>query len=129
MNMATLAARCGRVLVVDDDAGIRDSLRELLELEGFEVDTAEHGRAGLQRIEAQGVPCLVLLDMMMPVMNGLEFLQALRHHPDPAVAGAPVAVVSALDEASAVQAPYQCCEVLPKPLDVDRLIDTVQRYC
>jgi CheY-like chemotaxis protein len=128
MNAQALGEHCGRVLVVDDDAGIRDSLRELLELEGYAVDTAEHGRAGLQNIEAAGAPCLVLLDLMMPVMNGVEFLQALRRHPDPQVANAAVAVVSALDDASAVQAPYHC-EVLRKPVDVDKLIDTVHRYC
>jgi CheY-like chemotaxis protein len=116
------------VLVVDDDAGIRDSLRELLELEGYEVTTAEHGRAGLQRIENDGVPCLVLLDLMMPVMNGVEFLKWLRGHPDPQVANATVAVVSALDDARAVQEPYRC-EVLRKPVDVDQLIDTVHRHC
>jgi CheY-like chemotaxis protein len=84
----------------------------------------------LRNIEEGGVvPCLVLLDLMMPVMNGLEFLQRLRSHPDPLVAAAQVAVVSALDEASAVQAPYRCCEVLRKPVDVDRLIDAVHRHC
>jgi CheY-like chemotaxis protein len=122
------SVHCRRVLVVDDDASLRDSLRELLELEGYEVATAEHGGAGLQSIEAGGVPCLVLLDLMMPVMNGLEFLQRLRSHPDPLVAQAQVAVVSALDEARAVQEPYHC-EVLRKPVDVEKLIDAVHRHC
>jgi CheY-like chemotaxis protein len=126
--MNALTEHCRHVLVVDDDAGIRDSLRELLELEGYSVETAEHGRAGLQRIEAQGVPCLVLLDLMMPVMNGVEFLQALRNHPDPRVANAAVTVVSALDDARSVEAPYRC-EVLRKPVDVEQLIDAVQRHC
>jgi CheY-like chemotaxis protein len=128
MNIQTLTEHCRHVLVVDDDAGIRDSLRELLELEGYAVETAEHGRAGLQRIEAQGVPCLVLLDLMMPVMNGVEFLQALRNHPNPQVANAAVTVVSALDDARSVEAPYRC-EVLRKPVDVEQLIETVQRHC
>jgi CheY-like chemotaxis protein len=119
---------CHRVLVVDDDAGIRESLRDLLELEGYDVETAEHGRDGLQRIEAAGVPCLVLLDLMMPVMNGVEFLKALRRHADPDIANTAVAVVSALDDAREVQAPFKC-QVLRKPVDLDTLMKTVHEHC
>jgi CheY-like chemotaxis protein len=69
------AARC--VLVVEDDAAIRAALRRAMEREGWDVVEAEHGRAALQRT-AERVPDLVLLDLMMPEMNGFEFLEALR---------------------------------------------------
>jgi CheY-like chemotaxis protein len=117
-----------RVLLVDDDAGIRESLKELLELEGFAVDTAEHGREGLQRMAQPEVPCLVLLDLMMPVMNGVEFLKALRQDADPRIARTPVTVVSALDEAREVRERFQC-EVLRKPVDLDALLRAVHRHC
>lgn len=120
--------RAIRVLVVDDDEDIRDSTRELLELEGFDVRTAEHGQAGLVQVLSGGRPCLVLLDLMMPVMNGLEFLQALRSHPDPDVACTPVVVVSALEEARELRQRFDC-EVLRKPVDMEQLLQAVHRHC
>jgi CheY-like chemotaxis protein len=61
--------------------GIRETLRDRLELEGFRVNTARNGFEGLQRLQ-QAMPCLILLDLMMPVVNGWEFLKRLQaeHH-------------------------------------------------
>jgi CheY-like chemotaxis protein len=84
----------GHVLVVEDDAGVRAVLRRALEGEGWSVSEAEHGRAALARM-AQRVPNLVLLDLMMPEMNGFEFLEALRERA--AWRGVPVVVITAKD--------------------------------
>jgi len=68
--------RVGQVLVVEDDAATRDMLRRSLEREGFEVREAENGRVGLERLK-ESRPELILLDLMMPEMDGFEFLEAL----------------------------------------------------
>ena len=82
--------RC--VLVVEDDAATRSALRKEMEGEGWEVVEAEHGRAALERT-VERVPDLVLLDLMMPEMDGFEFLEALRHRED--WRGVPVVVLTA----------------------------------
>jgi len=67
------------VLVVDDDPSVRELMRRALEKEGFGVDEAEHGRAALERVRHR-VPALILLDLMMPEMDGFEFVAELRRH-------------------------------------------------
>src|SRR6478672_9494529 len=78
-----------RVLVVDDDPDILDALSEILEVEGYKVQRARNGREALQRIE-QDMPDLVLLDLMMPVMDGWEFARSLAPGARP-----PIIVLSA----------------------------------
>jgi CheY-like chemotaxis protein len=80
------------VLVVEDDIATRIALRKAMEQEGWEVVEAEHGRAALERT-VERVPDLVLLDLMMPEMNGFEFLEALRQRE--AWQGVPVVVITA----------------------------------
>jgi CheY-like chemotaxis protein len=82
------------VLVVDDDLTVRQLLRRMLEPEGYTVVEAENGRAALERLQA-GVPALILLDLMMPEMDGFEFLTELRRHE--AWRAIPVVVVTAKD--------------------------------
>ncbi len=67
------------VLVVDDDEATRDMLRRILEKEGWQVAEAENGRLGLEQL-AQFLPSLILLDLMMPEMDGFEFIEELRRH-------------------------------------------------
>ena len=81
-----------RVLVVDDERATRRTLRRALEAEGCEVVEAEHGEAALRRLAA-AVPDLVLLDLMMPVMDGFAFLDAVRARDE--WRGIPVVVVTA----------------------------------
>ncbi len=111
-------ARTGAViLVVEDDAEIRDLLREVLEEEGFVVAAAEHGKEALDALEAGVQPALILVDLMMPVMNGWELLDALRER-FPTI---PVTVVSAVaDRVPPVNVP-----VIRKPINLDVLIDAV----
>jgi CheY-like chemotaxis protein len=107
-----------RVLVVDDDRDIRDLLVEVLSGEGYVVSSAADGRRALAEAHASR-PDVILLDLMMPVMNGWEFREAQLGDPD--LAGIPVIVISAFDSTLNVAA------VLRKPFLLEDILDTVQR--
>ena len=82
------------ILVVEDDDDIREGVCDILRHEGYEVREAEHGKRALELLETMaGKPCLVLLDLMMPIMNGPELLQVLEE--THRLASLPVVVVSA----------------------------------
>lgn len=108
-----------RILVIDDDADIRDAVSEVLSLEGHEVFTAVEGEQGLVRCRLAR-PDLVLLDLMMPGMNGWDFLKSLRR--DEALAATPVVVVSALGRVSDLPV----SGFLPKPFGLDALLAVVR---
>jgi CheY-like chemotaxis protein len=113
------------VLIVDDDEDIRDSIQSLLQLRGFAVDTAPDGLAGLERMRTGPPPSLVILDFMMPRMNGEEFRAAQLS--DPALAAVPVVLLTGAGEgagAARVQV-----ERIAKPIDLQLLFDTVARFC
>lgn len=111
------------VLVVEDDLAIRETLREALEWDGFDVVVAFDGRDGLQKIRQAPRPDLVLLDMMMPIMTGRQFLDAVMA--DKSLSLIPVLVVSAVaDKKGALGAR----DVVGKPPDLDFLMGLVARY-
>jgi CheY-like chemotaxis protein len=112
-----------RVLVVDDDPDIRETIASLLEDHGFEVFTARHGQDALAQLHAVGAPDLILLDLLMPVMDGVEFIQALREANGP-LAKVPVVVVSA----SATVRPPPDILVVRKPFGLERLLDVVRLH-
>ncbi|WP_242343820.1 response regulator [Anaeromyxobacter terrae] len=105
-----------KVLVVEDDPDLRESVVELLALEGFSTEQAENGCAALRLLRREpAVPDLILLDLMMPVMNGWNFREAQLA--DPALAPIPVVVMSAQDcgdvEAHAkLQKPFEVADLL-----------------
>ena len=109
------------VLVVDDDADIRESLRMFLEGEGFAVRTAADGAEAVAAMEEEP-PCFVILDLMMPVMDGWEV--AGRMHDEERLSSIPMCVVTATPEWAPSNAP-----VLPKPIDVDALLALVHERC
>jgi CheY-like chemotaxis protein len=109
------------ILVVEDERESRETLRELLEFEGYTVETAANGREALEilnRVE----PCVVLLDLFMPVMDGWQVLERLRD--DHRLAKLNVVVIT-----SAVTNTPADVPVLTKPLDLDRLMQTVEAAC
>jgi CheY-like chemotaxis protein len=108
------------VLVVDDDPDIRETLREVIEAEGFAVVCAANGRAALEALGRGVRPSLVVLDLMMPAMSGWELLAAIRA--DRSLADLPVAVISA---GGRTPPPGATC-FLRKPIDLDTLIDLVR---
>jgi DNA-binding response OmpR family regulator len=112
-----------RVLLVEDDADVRAALQGFLEQEGYTVRTAENGREGLQELEKEK-PGLVLLDLMMPIMNGWEFLDAKNHQSS--FSRVPVLVISAVPGNPHIPG---ALGFLKKPVDLDRLMDFVELYC
>ncbi len=111
------------VLVVEDEEELREMMRDALELNGYSVVTAEHGRDALARIPAIDNLCLVILDLVMPVMDGWEFVDRLRAQS--AFASVPIVVYT-----SAVsQAPTGVTRVIQKPLMFDRLLSIVREFC
>jgi CheY-like chemotaxis protein len=109
------------VLVVDDDEAIRDATRVLLEEEGYVVEVAADGAEALHRLALQPTPALILLDLMMPVMNGPALLEALESHAD--LAQIPVVIMTAAEaraETSSLRYP-----LLRKPFSIDALIQAV----
>jgi CheY-like chemotaxis protein len=115
------------VLIVEDDADLREMMAQLLVLEGFQVATASNGREALdylRRVHNGETPNLILLDLMMPVMDGWEFRR--KQQADPRLAKLPVIVLSALDQSRA--ADVNANAFLKKPLDFDRLLQLVRNY-
>jgi CheY-like chemotaxis protein len=116
--------RCN-VLIVEDDADLREMMVQILSLEGVDAATATNGQEALDYLRGRDAPKVILLDLMMPVMDGWEFQRERRR--DPALADVPVVVLSALDETRAADAATH--EFLKKPLDFDRLLQIVKAYC
>ena len=111
------------VLVVDDNDDIRESLRSFLEEEGFAVATASSGVEAFERLGSGLKPGLILLDVMMPEMSGLEVLQKLRN--DTTNADIPVAVMSGSFDGDVPPPTY----FLRKPFELDRVITIVNKHC
>ena len=114
-----------RILVVDDDDDIREVMQELLIAEGFQVDVARDGIDALGKLEAEASPPLILLDMMMPRMDGEAFLNALRAKP--ALAKASVVVISGNGAAREKAGDFQAAGCLVKPFEFDELLELVRR--
>lgn len=110
------------VMVVEDDPDVRDIVGSLLDAEGFRVLAARNGREALAALGGGPRPCVILLDLVMPEMDGWEFLQALRARPG--FETLPVVVVttypSIVPGANAL---------IQKPFDFENLVATVARFC
>jgi CheY-like chemotaxis protein len=109
------------VLVVDDENDIRQALAEVLAFEGFVVEAARDGMEALEKVRALH-PRLVLLDLMMPRMNGWEFRRAQKDDPD--LARIPVLIISAFAPTGDLEAEGY----IEKPFDVEELVSAVRRH-
>jgi DNA-binding response OmpR family regulator len=118
----TVGVREGRVLVVDDEPMVRETLGQVLKDEGYVVDLAVDGESALVRVHAAR-PDAILLDLMMPGMNGRQFLQALRA--EPAYANVPVMLMTAVHGLGVNFASLGASEVVEKPFDIDDLLNKV----
>jgi CheY-like chemotaxis protein/tRNA A-37 threonylcarbamoyl transferase component Bud32 len=120
------AAPGPHVLVVDDEPAARRALAALLEQQGYAVSTAANGREALDRLRQGPAPVLILLDLAMPVMDGIQFLQ--ERAKDPALAPVPVLIVSAVDSAQAQAAALGAADYLRKPVAVAELAERVRQH-
>jgi CheY-like chemotaxis protein len=113
------------VLVVDDEEVARDFLREILELEGFDVRGFANGAEALDYLNGPAQPCLIILDLRMPVMSGPQFRAAMLS--DQRLAAIPVIVVTALDPSAAAN--LSAVRVFRKPIDLQALVSVVRQHC
>ena len=119
--------RADVLLVVEDDEDLREELAFLLGHRGYEVITAENGREGLERIGEVGRPCMVILDLVMPEMDGYAFRAALLERPE--LADIPVVLCSGVDGLRQEAASLEVTGYLTKPLDLDALYRIVGANC
>ena len=124
----TGARTCAGVLVVEDDADILRAIVQVLEDEGYAVRAAENGSVALAALREPGAarPCVILLDLMMPVMDGWAFrAEQLR---DPALSDIPVIILTA--DGAAVEKPglLRAAGALPKPVELLTLLDAIQPF-
>ncbi len=113
------------ILLLEDDIDIQEAIRGILEEEGYEIKSTVNGKEGLQFLSfAERIPDLILLDLMMPEMNGYEF--RLRQLRDPKIASIPTVVLSARNQIEDVEK-LSFNEYVKKPLDLITLIDVVNR--
>ena len=120
----TTEADCPGILVVDDDPDIRESLREVLEDEGHATVTVTNGREALDYLRSGKRPCVILLDLMMPVMDGWQFRREQKQ--DPTIADIPLIVITATGKRPVL---IDADELVMKPLDLTRLFEAIERYC
>jgi CheY-like chemotaxis protein len=115
------------VLVVEDDGDIRDALTFILRDQGYQVDSASNGREALDHLRQGSRANLIVLDLMMPVMDGWQFRHEQQR--DPALAGIPVVIVSADGSVQHKAASIGAIDYVRKPIDLDAFVGLVGRCC
>jgi DNA-binding response OmpR family regulator len=112
------------ILVVEDDDTIRSTVADALDLEGYSVDTAANGALALDKVRASR-PDVIILDLMMPVMDGWAFIRACRE--EALCAGIPVLVTSAYRKLAETALDFHVQACVAKPFDLDVLLGAVER--
>lgn len=115
------------VLIVEDDGELRGELALLLEDLGYPVAQAADGQAALVRLRSAPLPRLILLDLIMPVMNGWVFRAEQRQ--DPALRAIPVVLISVIADLPQQAVALRAAAFLRKPIDLTGLVILLARYC
>ena len=115
------------VLVVEDDTNMRDAVQSLLEMEGFSVVVAHDGDEALKKLHSGLAPCLILLDLAMPVKDGFEFRKEQLE--DTRLAQIPAVAYSAVYDPEHVAARMQAAAFLRKPLEFETLLACIETHC
>lgn len=115
------------VLVVEDEPDIRDLMVAVLESEGYAVRAAAHGAEALAQLQAGSPPCVILLDLMMPVMDGWTFCREKEKFPE--LAAIPVVVVSAVSKHDPRNPCAGAVAHLAKPIEIGALLAAIERLC
>jgi len=113
------------ILIVEDEESIRQLYQMMLEIENYNVLLASNGQEALEKLEkCPNLPCLVILDLMMPVMNGWQFVEAVKKVKE--YADIPIIVVTAFrDKADTIKANG----FMLKPIELDQFLKVVGKYC
>lgn len=127
MIVAAPSTRNTTVLVVDDDADLQDALGDVLSSTGYSPAFAGDGQSALEYLRSHEPPALILLDLMMPRMDGIQFRAEQRA--DPALADIPVVVLSADSKLQQKLKELMPAGHLAKPVSLDRLLEVVGRFC
>ena len=114
------------IVVVEDDECIRNSIADVLTFEGYRVLTYANGKEARDGLKKTPDPCLILLDWMMPIMGGEEFLQERGQLGDTFLQ-IPIIVLSAVSERAKGRPGVTIC--LGKPVDLNRLLEAVEQHC
>jgi CheY-like chemotaxis protein len=114
------------ILIVEDNPDSRETLTMVIEGMGYAVSAVSNGREALEYLRTHSLPCLILLDLMMPVMDGWEFRD--RQRQDPELADIPILVVSAVNDPDQIRA-VGAVDYLKKPIDFDVLGQRVEQFC
>jgi two-component system, chemotaxis family, chemotaxis protein CheY len=121
------AAEPGLILLIEDDFMLRGSLAAVLQSEGYKVECAANALDALRRLERAPKPSLILLDLMLPYMDGLEFRALQRAAPE--IADIPVIVITAVGVRPEVAAELDLRQSFFKPLERTRLLEAIRRHC
>jgi chemosensory pili system protein ChpA (sensor histidine kinase/response regulator) len=113
------------ILVIDDDADIRELIKILLESDGYEVNIASDGVEALEQLRSGPLPGLIILDLMMPRIDGEEFMKQVRQ---PRYGHIPVVVMSGYNAAQKQARELDADSCLMKPIEVEELFKTVKQY-
>ena len=116
------------ILVIEDHEDTRHMVQTALEFGGFATVGATDGRDGLRALERYR-PCMILLDLSMPIMDGWAFRKEQQRLADQELAKVPVIVLSALLDCHEHGRDLGATDVIPKPVDLERMIKVVQRHC
>jgi len=114
------------ILLVDDDEDIREIISLILEGEGYTTKGAADGRDALEFLRQGERPPLIILDMMMPEMNGADFLRCIKSTPE--LSSIPVVVMSGDTAARQTAQSLGAAGCLPKPVEIERLLEVAHRY-
>ena len=116
------------IMTVEDDTAIREAISEVLTYAGYQVINAIHGQDALDLLDENAAkPGLILLDLMMPVMDGWVFLETISKRPE--LATIPVVIVSAVNFETKISQYPNVKEIIRKPIVIDRLLKTVAHVC
>lgn len=117
-----------RILVVEDDRPILAALVELLDEEGYKVIGAGNGQEALEYlVQAAELPHLILLDLMMPVLDGIQFRAEQKKNPN--IAGIPVVLMTADAHFESKKSLIEAKHYLRKPLDIENLLEVIKQHC
>lgn len=112
------------ILIVEDNKEIQESLKMALEIEGYEIFTANNGKEGMDQLAKMPTPCMILLDLMMPIMNGWEFVEEINKNL--LLSTIPIVVVSAFEDKKGT---LKSAGYIQKPIDLNALLKTVYKHC